>query len=1423
MKINLARISLILIWSLILFEVSTAQNVLPPCNCTVDAGKDIEICEPGGIVNLKGAVTGNFISYNWLPVPEISQPLNLNTDANVTQNTSFTLTAKCRSNTFVPIINGNFSSGNVGFTTGYTYDAVPGTFGPGHITVTNNPQSFNSGFGNCGDHTSGAGNMLLVDGSDVAGTDVWCENINVLPNTDYVFEFWATNVYPVSPPSLIATCNGIVIGAVTLEPTMCQWQKVSFCFTPVTSGNVSMCIAEVSGIGFGNDFAIDDISLEELCRYKDVVNVNLNPNKTSKVFASICEGQTYKLGGQTFSNEGSYDIPLKTWKGCDSIVTLDLKVPEVNVEIDPPNLLGCGGTSILLNGDLSSYGAEYSYMWSTKDGNMISDPKLWEVLVNKPGTYKLTISYNDGIINCSKDLSVLVEQDTTKPIISAGKDGQVSCADTLLTLNGSVVSPNDYNVNWTTKNGIFASKTDTLHPEIKAPGTYVMHVTGKLNMCETTDTILISSDASLPKSVITGMKTLTCKDSTIWLDGTQSDQGKDFTFQWSAKPGKIISNPDSLMVAVSSSGQYELLITNLVSGCKTTAIFLISSDFNKPVIDAGMPDTLSCNLSSVTLNGISNLPVSSSTIQWTSLNGSFISGQNALNPVVNSPGEYILQITNDLNGCSQMDTVIVSSDDKKPNAIINNPDTINCYHSTIILNGQNSSAGLDYIYKWSSTNGSIIGATDQNLASGNQAGTYVLSVSNQLNGCISTDTVQVIKDVAIPKANTGLSDTLNCIKTFLNLDGTNSSTGKIFSYSWSTINGNILNGGTSLMPKIDQAGIYTLTVFNNQNGCESVDSVEIKQDTLTPSVILTKDTSISCTIPSIALDAINNDKSGKFNYLWTTTNGNITSSATKLNPNINKAGQYQLLVTNVQNGCIAQYEVNVISNGEIPEISAGKDTSLNCINTLIGLKASSTYSGGSVSISWMSNGPLIVSGANSLSPKIDKAGTYTVTISDPATGCFNSDEVVVVYDTITPKTNLVKPTDLTCKILSSIISAFDNNLDWTYSWSSFDGNIISGNNTYSVNADKAGTYDLIVMDTKNGCSSTISITLNEDKAPPVISAGVDKELICNQKDVVLEGKVLFPPANYTYNWFFNSAILPGNKTLQPIVSNIGTYVLKVDNEGNGCSITDTVLVIQNTNVPKNIDLQLLPPGCTNIGSAAVIDIAGGVAPYTYSLNGAAFQSNPDFTQLSPGIYVLQVMDNNGCIYDQSFELPKAIPLTVTLPDLVTIEYGEGGKLIPLPSIPIDQISSIKWSPSEGLSCDDCLYPKVNTLESQIYKLTITDMEGCTASDLVRVLSVKNFLLYIPNVFSPDADGINDVWFVYGDVNKIINIKELKIFDRWGELLYEESNFPISDPAYGWNGKSKGKYLNPGVFVYYFIAEYADGNSEIYKGDVTISK
>ena len=85
----------------------------------------------------------------------------------------------------------------------------------------------------------------------------------------------------------------------------------------------------------------------------------------------------------------------------------------------------------------------------------------------------------------------------------------------------------------------------------------------------------------------------------------------------------------------------------------------------------------------------------------------------------------------------------------------------------------------------------------------------------------------------------------------------------------------------------------------------------------------------------------------------------------------------------------------------------------------------------------------------------------------------------------------------------------------------------------------------------------------------------------------------------------------------------------------------------------------------------------------------------------------------------------------------------------------------------------------------------------------------------------DADGINDKWMLFGDPKIVVNIKELRIFDRWGEQMYEAFNFPVNDPQYGWDGKLRGKNLKPAVFVYYFEAEFVDGSRRLYKGGINL--
>jgi hypothetical protein len=164
------------------------------------------------------------------------------------------------------VINGNFSSGNTGFTSGYGF----GPTGGGHYTVGNNPKTWNSFLSSYGDHTTGSGLMLIADGSGTANTRVWTESIAVTPATQYTFTFWASsngndnaNGIDPSPAILVATANGTSFGSAFHVPqTNGVWSQFTGTFNSGVNSVVSMSITDSNtNGGAGNDFAIDDVAL----------------------------------------------------------------------------------------------------------------------------------------------------------------------------------------------------------------------------------------------------------------------------------------------------------------------------------------------------------------------------------------------------------------------------------------------------------------------------------------------------------------------------------------------------------------------------------------------------------------------------------------------------------------------------------------------------------------------------------------------------------------------------------------------------------------------------------------------------------------------------------------------------------------------------------------------------------------------------------------------------------------------------------------------------------------------------------------------------------------------------------------------------------------------------------------------------------
>ena len=179
------------------------------------------------------------------------------------------------------------------------------------------------------------------------------------------------------------------------------------------------------------------------------------------------------------------------------------------------------------------------------------------------------------------------------------------------------------------------------------------------------------------------------------------------------------------------------------------------------------------------------------------------------------------------------------------------------------------------------------------------------------------------------------------------------------------------------------------------------------------------------------------------------------------------------------------------------------------------------------------------------------------------------------------------------------------------------------------------------------------------------------------------------------------------------------------------------------------------------------------------------------------------------------------PLTLTLNDPPPIELGRS--VVLQPQLNKTDGLSYAWSSSAAepaLSCLDCPAPVARPVANTTYYLTVTDAAGCTASDSLLVEVTPAEKIYVPNAFTPDNDGVNDRFYVQGLAGSA-RVRTLRLFDRWGSLLYESPEGALNDPTHGWDGTARGRPLPAGVYLWAAELEFADGRRKLLSGEVVL--
>ncbi|MCC6463667.1 MAG: choice-of-anchor L domain-containing protein, partial [Saprospiraceae bacterium] len=695
-----------------------------------------------------------------------------------------------------------------------------------------------------------------------------------------------------------------------------------------------------------------------------------------------------------FTNGGTYTVTVTDSKNCTVTATLTITANTTlpTAVVAPPGQITCTTTEINLDGTGSSTGPQFSYEWSGP-GITCCETTL-QPQANAGGTYSLTVTNNDN--GCTKVVSVTVIENNTPPNVNINTPQNIGCTTPTISLNGNGTSTGPGIVyTWSTPDGNFVCCTNTLQPQINQAGTYTLSVVNNGNGCTAEETVTVTGNTDPPIATIVPPPTVDCNNPEFEIDASGSSQGGNFTYNWSASGGGVITGGgNTLNPTISQGGTYTLTITNADNNCTATASVTVAASLTPPVAAAVASGTITCQNPNLTINGNGSSTGPNFTYEWTTGNGSIVSGETTLNPVVNSGGSYTLVVTNQTNGCTSSVTVNVNDNQDQPNVSAGPPLALNCLNTSLQLQGSGSSGPPGFTVQWTASPGFIVSGGNSYTPVINEAGTYTIVVTNTANGCTAEDVVSVSSNFDVPTALINPPLTVDCYNPVIDLDGSGSSQGGNISYNWTTTNGVITGGANTTNPTISQGGTYTLVVTDTDSGCTATTSVTVTQNTTPPVAVAAGSGTLTCQNPEITLNGNGSSQGGNFTYEWTTGNGNILSGENTLNPVVDQAGSYTLVVTNVANGCTNSATVNVNTNQGFPVANAGAPVLLNCLNASLALQGSGS-SGPGFTIQWTANPGFIVSGANTFTPTVNQAGTYILTVTNTANGCTSEDVVTV--------------------------------------------------------------------------------------------------------------------------------------------------------------------------------------------------------------------------------------------------------------------------------------------------------------------------------------------------------------------------------------------------------------------------------------------
>jgi gliding motility-associated-like protein len=1252
------------------------------------------------------------------------------------------------------LTNGNFESGGngVGFLIngiGYTQINPPtGTSSPGNYAITTNPQLLNSSFISGGDHTTGTGKMLVVDGNTTAGSRLWsCTSTGgaltgFTAGSTYTFSYWIKSVSnDVTNNATQANINVFFVNASNINPASTNnyaplpsqgWTRVSYSFT-ATTNNALIELRNNNTSVLGNDFALDDFTITPGALPLTLTQTPINPTCPTSLDGSITGiggggalPYTFTLTSSTFTLINSSGVFGNLAAGTYSISIQDAAgsmVPPIIVILTPPNDITISAPATICAGSSTNLSVSGS-----------TDPYLWTA---NPPDPSLTAANNTSATPTVSPATTTIYTVTSG--IPANPVNLIVNGDFTIGNTGFLTDYINYNVGTVPASGVQGAYGVVNNPRnwFNPFSNCGDHTTSSGNM--------LVADGS------------TSGTARVWYSQMPITviPGKNYTFSYfltavvnggPAKLEVLINNISVGPVATAPSSPCVWDEHSYVwnSGTNTTAVITIidreafgNNDF--AIDDLYFRETPTCNYQkSVTITVIPNVaptvgvithPTCSTTGSvvlngmpagnWT-INPGGITGNTSSVTISNlTTGTYNYTVTN-ANNCTS--TPVRVDINPIPNSVtpIFTPISPVCVGTSIAL-------------PLVSTNG--VNGTWSPAFNPNATTTYTFTPNP--GECATTATLQVVISQIPTVVATPNSETICSLQsTGISLSSSISAA----TFSWTStaidVSGNTSGSGNVISEVLTATGTlvgtvqYTITPTNN--GCSGTPTNVTVFVTPKPTLTATAVSNSICSGSATAINLVGSMPNT--NFSWNLIQNNVTGGtigsgsiiAQTLNTITNSSGEAVYAITPSVNGCrgitttisiiVNPIPVAIINPAAGQNLCSGQTTAIAFSSPVINTTFNWTVNQTNLTGTSPGNGTSI---AQILSVVLPSVGTATYVVTPTSNGCVGTPVQVSVNVKPIPDFSSVPTQAPICSGDSTSIvltpSLTGTVITWTVVQNGVRGALADSGTSIVQVLETIGTTsgDAIYTITPelNGCvGNPISITAVVNPLPrPSLTGG---NICVDALGVSFTTYTLNSGLNntdYTFQWFLNGVLQTGTSSTF-VASAAGNYSVIATNIATGC-VSSSVFATVTSSLPAT-SISAVGTFAFDQNASITVTALDPNPNYQYALDYGALQFSNVFTNVNPGSHLVTVTDTNGC----------------------------------------------------------------------------------------SNLSTNVFIIGYPTYFTPNSDGFNDYWNVIGMESQ--PTANIYIFDRYGKLLKQ-----ISSKSLGWDGTYLGSPVPSSD--YWFTIEYIE--------------